>query len=148
MKRAPASHTQILLIDDNRDGLLVRRLLLQEIGFDVEVAATGEEGLNLCANGRFDVVVTDYRMPKMNGTDFIERLRKLDGKVRVILLSGFVEPLGLTEENTGADAVIAKTSNEVAHLTHWVKRLANQPHRKPAASQKRFGGGASDASVR
>ncbi len=148
MKRASVSHSQILLIDDNPDGLLARRLLLQEIGFDVKVAASGEDGLNLCANGHFDVVVTDYRMPRMSGTDFIARLRKIDAKARVILLSGFVEPLGLTEENTGADAVIAKASNEVAHLTRWVKRLSTQPQRKPAASQKRAVGRAKGAAAR
>ena len=45
---------------------------------------------------------------------------------RIILLSGFVEPLGLTEENTGADAVIAKSVNEPAHLVRSVKRLMNR----------------------
>ena len=51
-------------------------------------------------------------------------------------LSGFVEPLGLTEQNTGADAVIAKSSNEPAHLVRWVKRLMNRALRKQPASQK------------
>jgi hypothetical protein len=45
--------------------------------------------------------------------------------------------LGLTEENTGADAVIAKSCSEPAHLLRWVKRLANRaPARKPPAAQK------------
>ena len=44
--------------------------------------------------------------------ELIERIRKVNPNARIILLSGFVEPLGLTEENTGADAVIAKSANE------------------------------------
>jgi CheY-like chemotaxis protein len=76
-------------------------------------------------------------MPRMDGAELIRRIRKLDPTARVILLSGFVDPLGLTEENTGADAVITKSSNEPAHLVRSVKRLVNRPARKPPASQKR-----------
>ena len=128
----------ILLVDDNRDGLLVRRALLEEAGYRVEVAGSGEEGLKLFEAVRFDVVVTDYRMPRMNGAELIQRIRRLDPDARVILLSGFVDPLGLTEGGTGANVVLAKSSNEAAHLTRWVKRLLNRAAaRKPPATQRR-----------
>jgi CheY-like chemotaxis protein len=136
MKTPAPSHPNILLVDDNRDGLLVRRTLLEELGYAVSIAPNGEEGLKLFESANFDVVVTDYRMPRMNGAELIQRIRKLNPHARIILLSGFVEPLGLTEENTGADAVIAKSSNEPAHLTRWVKRLLNRATRKPPATQK------------
>jgi CheY-like chemotaxis protein len=125
-----------LLVDDNQDGLLVRRTVLEELGYRVAIALNGEEGLKLYESATFDVVVTDYRMPRMNGAELIGRIRKLNPHARIILLSGFVEPLGLTEENTGADVVLAKSSNEPAHLTRWVKRLLNRATRKPPASQK------------
>ena len=136
MKPPSPSHPNILLVDDNRDGLLVRRTVLEELGYRVSIALNGEEGLKLYQSASFDVVVTDYRMPRMNGAELIQRIRKLNPNARIILLSGFVEPLGLTEENTGADVVIAKSSNEPAHLTRWVKRLLNRATRKPPASQK------------
>ena len=60
-------------------------------------------------------MVTDYRMPRMDGAELILRIRELNPNARIILLSGFVEPLGLSEQNTGADAVIAKSSSEPAH---------------------------------
>jgi CheY-like chemotaxis protein len=126
----------ILLVDDNLDGLLVRRSLLEEIGCSVQTAVNGEEGLKLFQAARFDVVVTDYRMPRMDGGELIQQIRMLDPGARIILLSGFVEPLGLTEQNTGADAVIAKSANEPARLVRMVKRLANLAVRKPVASQK------------
>ena len=136
----------ILLIDDSQDGLLVRRSLLEEVGCCVTIAIDGEQGLKLFEGSRFDVVVTDYRMKRMNGVELIEKIRKLDPGARVILLSGFVEPLGLTEQNTGADAVISKSSNEPAHLVRCVKRLMNRALRKQPASQKAIargvGGGA------
>ena len=137
MKHVPIVNPRILLVDDNRDGLLVRRALLEEAGCTIDIAVNGEEGLKLFEASSFDVVVTNYRMPRMDGIELIQRIRRQNPNARVILLSGFVEPLGLTEENTGADAVIAKSSNEPAHLLRWVKRLANRaPARKPPAAQK------------
>jgi CheY-like chemotaxis protein len=137
MKTAPLLNPNILLVDDNSDGLLVRSSLLEELGYRVHSANNGEEGLKIFEAGSFDVVVTDYRMPRMNGVELIGRIRKLNPNARIILLSGFVEPLGLTEENTGADAVISKSFNEPANLVRWVKRLLNRgANRKPVGTQK------------
>lgn len=149
MKLPPVLNPQILLVDDSRDGLLVRKSLLEEAGYTVQVAENGEEGLKLYEASNFDVVVTDYRMPRMNGVEMIGRIRRHNPNARIILLSGFVEPLGLTEENTGADAVIAKSANEPTHLVRWVKRLLNRAAtRKPPATQKGAGTRISRASLR
>jgi CheY-like chemotaxis protein len=138
MKFTPSLSPNVLLVDDSRDGLLVRRALLEEQGLQVQVARSGQEGLELFEQFHFDVVVTDYRMPVMTGIELIRRIREKKPHTRVVLLSGVVEPLGLNEENTGADAVIAKNSNEPAHLIRWVKRLINRAPRKPAGSQSRI----------
>ena len=138
MKTLPSVEANVLLVDDNRDGLLVRRALLQEQGFRVQMAQNGEEGLKLFDSITFDVVVTDYRMPKMSGMELIGHLRKRNPRVRIVLLSSLVEALGLNEENTGADAVVAKNSNEPAHLLRSVRRLATAPARKPVRSQARL----------
>ena len=144
MKSTPVTNSNILLVDDNRDGLLVRRSLLEEVGYRVQIASNGEEGLKLFQASDFDVVVTDYRMPRMDGAEFIQRVRVLNPDARIILLSGFVDPLGLTEQQPGADVIIAKSSNEPVHLLSWVKRLINRaatrkpPSRQgPTAAQKR-----------
>jgi CheY-like chemotaxis protein len=139
MKASCSLHPSVLLVDDNADGLLVRRALLEEQGFDVHSAENGEEGLKLFELRTFAVVVTDYRMPVMGGLELIRRIRaSLKPLTPIVLLSGFVEPLGLTQENTGADAVIAKNSNEPAQLVRWVKRLSSrQATKKPPMSQRR-----------
>jgi CheY-like chemotaxis protein len=129
---------RILLVDDNRDGLLIRRSLLEEQGYAVEVAPGGEEGLELYKASPFDILVTDYRMPRMNGIDLIRRIREIAADARIVLLSGFVEPLGLTEANTGADAVIAKSASEPTHLLRAIKRLLTPSRikRKPPTSEQ------------
>jgi CheY-like chemotaxis protein len=138
MRSAPVPPSEnvpeILLVDDNRQGLIARKSLLQELGCSVSTATSGDEALNLFRNKKFDIVVTDYKMPRMDGIELIKRIRDLPSSARIILLSGFVEPLGLTEATTGADVVISKSAGEVGHLTRSVKRLLHQPPSKPAAS--------------
>ena len=99
MKPAQSATPNILLVDDNRDGLLVRRSLLEEVGYHVQLACNGEEGLKLFQSSPFDVVVTDFRMPRMDGGELIKCIRALQPHARIILLSGFVDPLGLTEQD-------------------------------------------------
>jgi len=137
MKTALAPTPNILLVDDNHDGLLVRRSLLEELGYRVQIATNGEDALTLFETHPFEVVVSDYRMPRMNGVELIHRLRVLNPNVRVVLLSGFVEALGLNEDNTGADIVLVKSAREPVQLVRSVKRLVNsRPPRKPVVSQR------------
>ena len=131
----PHKIPQILIVDDNRQGLIARKALLEEQGYYVSTANGGEEALEAFAKQQFEIVVTDFRMPHMNGSELIRRIRALKPDVRIILLSGFVDLLGLSEESTGADIVIAKSASEVGNLTRGVKRLlAQAPARKPPAS--------------
>lgn len=137
MPLLPDVNPKILLVDDNRDGLLVRKSLLEEVGYAVTIALNGDEALQLFERSPFAVVVTDYRMPRMNGAELIVRMRQLNPNIRIILLSGFVDPLGLTEETTGADVVIAKSAHEPQHLVRWVRRLVNRAGaRKPPGTQQ------------
>jgi two-component system response regulator YesN len=103
----------------------------------VETAKTGEEALEILESTAFDVVITDYKMPCMDGAELIQRIRKGNPNARIILLSGFVDPLGLSEKSTGADVVLPKSCNEAAHLLRHVKRLLSAPARKPPRSQGR-----------
>ena len=128
---------KILLVDDSRDGLLVRKSLLEDAGCHVATAVSGEEALKLFAHGSFDVVVTDFRMPHMNGRELIRTIRVQKPSARIILLSGFVEFTGLTEENTGADLVLEKCSGEQTRLIRAIGRLAKRGSvRKPPAPMK------------
>lgn len=134
----PDKTAEILLVDDNRQGLIARKSLLQELGYSVRTAAGAEEALELLAQHKFDVVVTDYKMPRMNGVELIRRIRAAQPAAGVILLSGYVEPLGLSEKDTGADVVIPKSAGEVGHLTRAVKRLLNRPPARiqPVSAEK------------
>ena len=129
---------RILLVDDNASGLAARKTVLEELGLKVFVSTSGADALDQFACGPFDLVVTDYRMPRMDGLELITRLRALSPTLPIVLLSGFAETLGLAETATGADVVLQKSSNEISHLVRAVNRLLRrQAAKKPAASQPR-----------
>lgn len=133
---------RILLIDDNRQGLAARRILLQELGYDVATAEGGEQGLRRFAesgkDGPFSLVVTDFRMPEMQGDEVIRHLREMDSAVPVVILSGYASMLALTPESTGANEVISKGPREHHDLIDTVLKLvpeAAHQRGKPPASE-------------
>jgi CheY-like chemotaxis protein len=135
--RNEATHVEpfrILLIDDNRNGLLARKSVLTDQGYAVTTYSSPEDALEHLTSNKFDLIVTDYRMPRMNGVELIAHVRALTPTVPIVLVSGMVDVLGLNEKNTGADAVIAKNSSEVQHMIRTVKRLL---HRKPPSKPMR-----------
>ncbi len=134
----PAIAGRLLLVDDNRNGLTARKALLEEQGFVIATATNGEEGFEALSEGAFDLMITDFKMPKMNGIELIRRAKLSKPDLPAILLSGYVEGLGFDAQSTGADVVIAKGTNEIAHLLRAVTRLiARRTPRKPSASQKK-----------
>ena len=131
--RAPAG-ALILLVDDNPDGNLARRSVLEELGYRVVSARSGSEALRLSQEESFDLVITDYKMSPVNGLELIKSLRENHFEKPIILLTGFADNLGLKADTTGANVVIQKSANEVVTLLRHAKRLLNVP-RKPAGSQ-------------
>lgn len=120
------------MVDDNANGLCARKCVLEELGHRISTAASGADAIEQFASHKFDLVVTDYKMPRMDGLELIKRLRKLAPGLPIVLISGYVDTLGLNEATTGADVVIQKSSNEVSHLVRSVARLLR---RKPAVKK-------------
>jgi two-component system copper resistance phosphate regulon response regulator CusR len=78
---------RVLVIEDERK---VRRGLeegLAAAGFEVEAAATGDEGARLGRGGRFDVVLLDWMLPGMDGLEVLHALRSAGQSMPVLLLT-------------------------------------------------------------
>ncbi len=136
--KAIESPARLLMVDDNKLGLGARRAVMEELGYKVSVAVNPDEALTVLESKGVDLVITDYRMPNMTGTELIEQMRARGYAQPVIIISGFVDALGLTEANTGADTVIQKSAHEVAHMVRSVKNLLKpKTQRKPAGKDVR-----------
>ena len=131
------TRARILLVDDNANGLAARKSVLEELGYRIVTSTSGADALEQFAAFRFDLVVTDYKMPRMDGLELIGRLRKATPDLPIVLVSGYVDTMGMNEASTGADVVIQKSANEVSHLVRSVNRLLRRKSvpKKPVTTQ-------------
>jgi DNA-binding response OmpR family regulator len=122
----------LLLVDDGQPGTVARKQILEENGFCVTVAESIAQGLVSTVAGGFQIAVINHQPPVFDGVEMVRQLRASQTTMRLILISGIADTLGLTEMNTGADIVIQKNSNECATLIRSALRLARRrPTRKP-----------------
>ena len=80
---------RVLVVDDEQ---LVRDLLvsyLNSLGFVVETAQDGLEGLEKYTEGEFDLVITDLSMPNMDGIELVKELREADDEAVVLIITGY-----------------------------------------------------------
>lgn len=86
MSRAKAT---ILCIDDQWSGLIGRKMLLEQSGYEVLEASGGDEGLKLFRSRSVDAVVLDYQMPGMNGDVVAAKMKRINAQVPIMLLSAY-----------------------------------------------------------
>jgi CheY-like chemotaxis protein len=80
---------KILLVDDEPAILTVLEVLLNKLGYIVVLKSNAESALFLIREGvNVDLVITDYRMPGMNGVEFVRELRRILPSVPVLMLTG------------------------------------------------------------
>jgi DNA-binding response OmpR family regulator len=85
---------------------------MRQAGYDVETAADGVEGWEKIRAGRFDLVVTDLHMPKLDGVSLIKLVRESKPTVRIMVYSSdMAEPVFSTLHSLGVTALVPKQAN-------------------------------------
>jgi CheY-like chemotaxis protein len=106
-----AGEGTILFIDDETDILDIASQMLERIGYDVTTCSDPESAIELIRKkpNRFDCVVTDYFMPKMNGMDVAESILEIRQEIPIILCTGYSEKVDRqTAQKAGIRDVIMK----------------------------------------
>src|SRR4029453_13001059 len=86
---------RILIVEDHAPTRMAMSKLIRQTGADVVTARDGEEGLGYLLTQRFDVLLTDLRMPVMDGFELVQHCMKLPDShrpARVIAISGEYKP--------------------------------------------------------
>ncbi|MFA9201884.1 MAG: PleD family two-component system response regulator [Cypionkella sp.] len=103
---------QCLVVDDSRVIRKVSRHILESLGFAVDEAENGRDGLDRCAVSMPDVVLLDWNMPVMGGIEFVVQLRQRPGGDK-------------------PKVVFCTTENDVAHIREAISAGADEYVMKP-----------------
>ena len=115
---------RILIVEDHTPTRLAMSRLIKQAGADVVTARDGEEGLGYLLTQRFDVLLTDLRMPVMDGWQFLDawRARRPAARCPVVLLSG----LSYIRDAPGVADFLSKPVDS-ERLLACVRRLYGAP---------------------
>lgn len=100
---------KILLVDDEDHLQEVLGLLLELDGHQVTTAFSGEQALERAKEKKFDLVITDYKMPGMNGMDVVRSIKKENPDTSVVMITGYpTEDTEKEAQKLGVDEYVAK----------------------------------------
>lgn len=132
--------TRVLYIDDESALLTLTQLYLkEEAGFDVDIASSAEEGLELLKITRFDAIISDYEMPDIDGIEFLKLVRANDLAIPFIIFTGKGrEEVAIEALNNGADFYIQKGGDPqtiFTELANAIRHLVRRTCAERAAIQ-------------
>jgi DNA-binding response OmpR family regulator len=103
------SKKSILVIDDDKSILRTFTRILQKTGCDIDVAETGKEAIEKAAKRHYDLALVDVRLPDMDGTDLLAKMKDTMRDTVKIVITGFPSmEVGVRALDEGADAYLVK----------------------------------------
>jgi CheY-like chemotaxis protein len=111
----------ILCVDDNEQELSVLKFMLATNGYRVVSAVSGQEAIGVFAEIAVDLVLADFGMPQMNGSQLVERLKQIAPHIPMILLG---DPQRMGGEIHAADALLAKKNCTAQELLERIKVMS------------------------
>lgn len=124
---------RVVLIDDEEDFLELAERYLEkdESKIDLTMFRSAPDALDLIKEGNFDAVVSDYKMPRMNGIELLKELRKDGNDIPFILLTGKgKEEVAMEALNEGADRYLIKIENPEKQFRNLTKFIVEEVVRK------------------
>jgi CheY-like chemotaxis protein len=98
----------ILVVEDNNALRILVSKMLSRLGYEVLSADSGENGLSIFLKNQFDIVLSDYDMPGMDGVTFACSVKKRSPRTRVVIMTGAGKETVLSRKSTAVDEVISK----------------------------------------
>jgi DNA-binding NtrC family response regulator len=81
--------TRVLVIDDEEIVRISCRKCLTPEGYEVDVAANGADGLKLTRENPYGLILTDLKMPDMDGMEFLMTMKEIQPEAKVIMITGY-----------------------------------------------------------
>ncbi len=125
----PTGKERILFVDDEKFLVDIGQEFLEQLGYQVLTRTSSSEALEvfLAAPDQFDLVITDYTMPKITGTELVHKLRAVRPDIPVILCSGFPENIPMESLKTiGIQDLLIKPFT-IHDLATRIRNVFNSP---------------------
>jgi DNA-binding NtrC family response regulator len=123
-----SSRKRVVVVDDDKGMRHILRACLEDEGYEVVTAATGEEALDRLRPGGIDLVITDLVMPGVDGLEILRRASQLEPRPAVVLMTGHASVESAVEAlRRGADDYLVKP----LHLTEVGARIRRVMARRP-----------------
>jgi CheY-like chemotaxis protein len=87
----PSGNASVLVVDDDLFTCNATSLLLREYGYSITSCNSGLCAVSKLEDNNYDVVLTDIMMPGMTGIELLEKIRGIDSKMPVVLMSGYAD---------------------------------------------------------
>ena len=115
----------LLIVDDEPNVIKSVKRLLFETDYKILSAESGEKGLTMFEGNEIDLVISDYRMPGMNGVEFLRRVRELYPDTIRLILSGYADVAAVVEAINDGQVYkfISKPWNDQELLTTIMRAL-------------------------
>ena len=99
---------RILLVDDHAEVRSTTAAVLDDIGHEVVEAADGKQALKLLKGGDcdFDVIISDYAMPHLSGTEFLRGARTICPGVPALIITGYAEADTISDRPEGVEILL------------------------------------------
>jgi two-component system, NarL family, sensor histidine kinase EvgS len=116
----------ILVVDDNKVCRIVVSKMLSHLGYEVSSADSGENGFSIFLKKKFDIVLSDYEMPGMDGVALACSVKKSSPRTRVVIMTGAGKETVFSRNSTAVDEVISKPFT-LARIDETIKDLLGKP---------------------
>ena len=80
---------RVLVVEDDEQMNEMLELTLQSQGYDVTTALNGLQAIECCQNAKFDLIITDVRLPGMDGVEMLDKVKKIQPSVKSIVITGY-----------------------------------------------------------
>lgn len=114
---------RILVVDDDSDIALTFRAGLREYGFEVDSFVEPVKALEEYEPAKYDLLLLDIRMPKMDGFELYRRIRKIDDKVRVCFITAYDVSSEDFGNLSGNGSVFIKKPIDIEQLSNIVNEI-------------------------
>ncbi len=118
---------RVLVVDDERDMAESCGFFLERAGMHVRLAFSGEDALELLDKNKFDLVITDLKMPRMTGLALLDAIKSRDASIEVLLITGYPEiKTAVAAIKRGAFDYVPKPFDETALMERVDKALTHR----------------------